>query len=256
LRIKIRFQSGGRGRRRDHDVPSIRCLLLLAASQPAAKQASRSLLDSGNLLQGNLPPVFQHQQALPSEIYSIGHYRIHASISRPIHPVPSGPNMPQARVPRDVNIRSRTRIQKNRDAILNQPPRGTSPPKRQRQTVSDGAKSIPPPCPDSAADVSSLDLGSPLSSLPCKIKVAKAMHKSLQSLIIEEHTAQHPRLDPRTMVPWIGIYPSIDLPPHPDATRNYYYSIWDFQAPNAKLPRLFRKWRKWVSLTLDTSPTS
>lgn len=186
-------------------------------------------------------------------LHSTGQHRFPASMSSPIYPGRNRQTFPAPRVFRQVEIRGRKRLQDTVKAEQDQTTSETSPSKTQRHAFINGVKAAAPlkPVSDPAKD---LTYGTVDEPIHCEKEDLQPNNKSVRHKgKANDDTAIHPRLDINTVFHWCGQYPGLEQPPHPDATKHYSHSIWEYLAGRILDRTGCRTWIKWVSLFSTTT---
>lgn len=170
-------------------------------------------------------------------------------------------NIPPPCVYRNIEVRDRKRPQYTTNETKD-PTKGKHLPKRQwrrsidlvRATARIKSMSEPP------EDIGHREV-SETESRAIKYRKALKLAPDVRFPVLrtgKEDLAWDPRLEIDTLLSWSGHYPQVDLPPHPNATRNYCYTFWDYRAGRvAAIGTLYRNWRRWVSfVSAKTTPPS
>jgi hypothetical protein len=174
--------------------------------------------------------------------------------SRPVCPGRNGQAFPAPRVFRQLEVPGRKRLQYTMNAEQDQPASETSPSKPQRRAFIDGVEAAAPIKPVSGP-VKDFRCGTVDETVTCETEDLQPTNKDGRHEG-KGNTAIHPRLGINTVFHWCGQYPGLEQPPHPDATKDCSYPIWEYLAGRIIDRTGCRTWIKWVSLFSTTTLAS
>ena len=172
-------------------------------------------------------------------------------MSSPVYPGRNSQTFPAPLVFLQLDFRGRKRLQDITNAEQDQTPSETSPSKPQRHAFIDGVEAAAPIKPVSGP-AKDLSCGTVDEPVPCETEDLQPTNKDIRHKG-KDDTAIHPRLDISTFFQWCGQYPDLEQPPHPDTTKHYSYSIWEYLAGRILDRTGCRTWIKWVSLFSTTT---